>query len=142
MQTAWLTSSAANFGKAGVTTMNKWMQVLCALSALALSWPVVPVYSQDRDSTQAFDENDKDHGKAPRRPLTEDEMVEQRQRELLLDFKDPPSLDHGESVHPRLMETVKDNTVGVRFEEREAYLRVLRLASEVPLRRQEPNAEH
>ena len=113
--------------------MYRWILTLCAACAFAASGPMDAVYSQD--GALAFDENDPVPGK--RRPLTEDEMVQQRQRELLLDFNDPPSLDQGESVHPRLMETVKDNTVGVRFEEREAYLRVLRLASEVPLRRQE-----
>lgn len=117
--------------------MNRGMRIIFAVGAFAVSWPVDFVSAQDRDSVFASEEAESDAARPPRRPLTEDEMVQQRQRELLLDFKDPPSLDHGESVHPRLMETVKDNTIGVRYEEREAYLRVLRLASEVPLRRQE-----
>ena len=117
--------------------MNRWMRIVCAVGALALSSQASIVAAQDRDSVLAKEYPRDDRIDAPRRPLTEDEMVQQRKRELLLDFNDPPSLDHGESGHPRLMETVKDNTIGVRYEEREAYLRVLRLASEVPLRRQE-----
>ena len=117
--------------------MYRRLWILCTVAAFALGGLSMHAWAQDRDPTFAADENDRDAERPARRPLTEDEMVQQRQRELLLDFTDPPSLDHGESVHPRLMATVKDNTIGVRFEEREAYLRVLRLASEVPLRRQE-----
>lgn len=117
--------------------MYRGLWIFCVVSVFLLNWPSIPVWSQDRHPTAAADETDNDPVKPERRPLTEDEMVQQRQRELLLDFTDPPSLDRGESVHPRLMATVKDNTIGVRFEEREAYLHVLRLASEVPLRRQE-----
>lgn len=120
--------------------MYRGLWILCAMMAFAMNGPAIPVWSQDRDPNVTVDENGNDLEKPARRPLTEDEMVQQRQQELLLDFTDPPSLDHGESVHPRLMATVKDNTIGVRFEEREAYLRVLRLASEVPLRRQEQYA--
>ena len=69
------------------------------------------------------------------RPLTEDEMVELRRRELLQDFDAETSLDHGESIHPRLMHSVIDNTLGVRYEEREAYLRILRHSKRCPLRR-------
>ncbi|RLS81006.1 MAG: hypothetical protein DWI02_04540 [Planctomycetota bacterium] len=128
----------------GVVMGNRPIRILCAVGALILAWELSVINALQPSSTFArdqaddpADENRQEESGGMRRPLTEDEMVEQRRQELLFDFNDPPSLDHGESVHPRLMQTVKDNTIGVRYEEREAYLRVLRLASEVPLRRQE-----
>jgi hypothetical protein len=119
--------------------MNRWMRVFFAFSAMAFCVPTSLVLAQGRVAGFASDEtvpDDETTDQNRRRP-TDDEIVRQRQRELLLDFDEPPSLDHGQSVHPRLMKTVKDNTEGIRFEEREAYLRVLRLATEVPLRRQQ-----
>lgn len=117
--------------------MYRWMQISLAIGCLVLAPHDIPVFSQDRD--RSFDQDDRNQRPEdqPDRRKTDDEIVRERQHELLLDFKDPPSLDHGQSVHPRLMAAVKDNTIGVRYEEREAYLWVLRLASEVPLRRQE-----
>jgi len=69
--------------------------------------------------------------------LDEEEMLRVKQQDMLLNFDAETSPDHGESIDERLMHTVKDNTLGVRYEERGAYLRILRLAQEVPLRRQE-----
>ena len=136
MRPTWLAESIANRTESGVVSMHRRIGILSVVVALVLCWQLNYGTAQDRDPIVVSERSDT-QASPPRRPLTEDEMVLQRQRELLLDFTDPPSLDHGQSVHPRLMETVKDNTIGVRYEEREAYLRVLRLASEVPRRRQE-----
>ncbi len=136
MRDTWLAESIANRTESGVVSMHRRIGILSVVVAFVLCWQLTYGTAQDRDPISVSERSDPPVS-PPRRPLTEDEMVLQRQRELLLDFNDPPSLDHGQSVHPRLMETVKDNTIGVRYEEREAYLRVLRLASEVPLRRQQ-----
>ena len=117
--------------------MNRWMRIACVAGALVLNWQLPVGEAQDRDSVFTANRDDEDRADESRRPMTEDEMVRQRQRELMQDFNESTTLDHGESIHPRLMHGVKDNTLGVRYEEREAYLRVLRLATEVPLRRQE-----
>lgn len=117
--------------------MNKWMRIVCVACALVLTSQPPRCQAQDPDFSFTGNQTNKDRNAQPRRPLTEDEMVEMRRRELLLNFDEDTSLDHGESIHPRLMEMVKDNTVGVRYEEREPYLRILRLAQEVPLRRQQ-----
>ena len=116
--------------------MHGRIGILSAVVAVLHCWHLTDTAAQELDPIFVSSRSDRDASPA-RRPQTEDEMVLQRQRELLLDFDEPPSLDHGQSVHPRLMETVKNNSTGVRYEEREAYLRVLRLASEVPLRRQQ-----
>ena len=124
----------------GVANMNRSSCIRCAFAAFILCWQSPACIAQDRDpvpSDREESERTDDRAGGSRRPLTEEEMILKRKRELLLDFNDPTSLDRGASVHPRLMETVKDNTIGVRYEEREAYLRVLRMASEVPLSRQE-----
>lgn len=116
--------------------MSRWMRMICAAVCLTLGYSASPIFSQDPDAS--FDRtDDQDAVREEPRRKTDDEIVRERQHELLLDFDDTPSLDHGQSVHPRLMAAVKDNTTGVRYEEREAYLWILRLASEVPLRRQE-----
>jgi len=115
--------------------MSKWMVIACAGFACALFWQPLILNSQDEDLTLTSGRNDTDL--PVRRPLTEDEMVEQLQQELIQEFDADTSLDEGASIHPKLMKTVKDNTVGVRFEERQAYLCTLRLAHDVPLRRLE-----
>jgi hypothetical protein len=69
-----------------------------------------------------------------RRRLTEDELFQLRQHERAQAFDDKTSLDEGRTIHPDLMSTVVDNTIGVLYEEREAYLQILRLAHDVPLR--------
>jgi hypothetical protein len=94
-------------------------------------------FGQDRTSMFAAGRDDTNFGASPRRPLTEEEMIEQRRLEIAQEIDGETSLDKGESINPDLMDTVKDNTVGVRFQERMAYLRVLRLAIDEPLRRLE-----
>lgn len=121
--------------------MNKWMRIVCMACAFALVVPAFLCDAEEPASRFVSDRISQDPHAQPRRPLTEDEMVEMGRRELLLQFDEETSLDHGESIHPKLMQTVKDNTFGVRFEEREAYLRILRLAAEIPLRKQQRFAE-
>lgn len=132
----WSVELITNHEDSGVASMNKWMGIVCVAFAFTLVWQINAVTAQDRRSMFTAGRSDAGSDK-PRRPLTKDEMVELRRKEALLDFDAETSLDHGETIHPELMETVKDNTIGVRYEEREAYLRVLRLAQEVPLRQQE-----
>lgn len=121
--------------------MNRWVRIVCVACVLAIDGYASCCFAQKTDSMFTSNRNESGQSARPRRPLSEDEMVELRRRELLQDFDEETSLDHGESIHPRLMQSVKDNTVGVRYEEREAYLRILRLASEVPLRKQQRFAD-
>ncbi len=116
--------------------MNRRMRVAYAVLACALVWQAPTIVAQDRDPIFSVDRSDPRPERTPR-PRTEEELLEAKRRELLQEFDAETSLDHGESIHPKLMLTVKDNTVGVRYEEREAYLRILRLAQEVPLRKQQ-----
>jgi len=117
--------------------MIKWVRIVCVAYAIAVNWQWSVCSAEDPDSMFTANRSNSNTDAPPRRPLTEDEMVAIRRQELLQDFDAETSLDHGESIHPRLMHAVRDNTMGVRYEEREAYLRVLRLAAEVPLRRQQ-----
>ena len=117
--------------------MNGWVRIAWAVGALTVCSQLQVGAAQDRDPIFTADRGDDDRVGQRRRPKTEDEMVVERRHELMQDFDEETSLDHGQSIHPDLMHGVKDNTLGIRFEERAAYLRVLRLASEVPLRRQE-----
>ncbi len=117
--------------------MNKWIRIACAALAFIVNGQLPTTQAQDRSAMFTAGRGEASREVRPRAPLTEEEMVELRKRELLLDFDAETSLDRGETIHPELMNTAKDNTIGVRYEEREAYLRILRLAQEVPLRRQE-----
>jgi hypothetical protein len=49
----------------------------------------------------------------------------------------PTTLDRGASINPDLLEVVKDNTLGLLYEERDLYFRLLKLSHETPLARQE-----
>ena len=120
--------------------MNKWMVIACASIAYGMNWQPQIAIGQDRNARFSSERDDLRGEATKRRPLTEEEMIQQGRQALLQDFDANTSLDHGASIHPRLMETVKDNTVGVRYEEREAYLRTLRLAHDVPLKRLEQAA--
>lgn len=51
------------------------------------------------------------------------------------------SLDRGASINPALLSVVKDNTLGLLFEERDLYFRMLQLGHETPLARQEEFAD-
>ena len=116
--------------------MNNRMGLALAMLTCALIWQSPFAHAQDRDPVFSVDRSDvKPEG--ARRPLTEEELLDVKRRELLQEFDAETSLDSGASIHPKLMLTVKDNTIGIRYEEREAYLRILRLAQEVPLRKQQ-----
>ncbi|MEK6260210.1 MAG: hypothetical protein AABP62_16450 [Planctomycetota bacterium] len=47
------------------------------------------------------------------------------------------TLDRGASINPRLLEVVQDNTLNLQYEERDVYFRMLQMAQETPLSRQE-----
>lgn len=83
-----------------------------------------PAWSQDR----GFEAPEPD--RAPRANRSENRRIEAARRE-------PTTLDRGASVNPRLLEVVKDDTVNLLYEERDVYFRMLQLAEETPLSRQE-----
>ena len=119
------------------SNMYGWLRIACAFGVF-VSYSAAQIgLGQDDGSMFTANRRDGNTSTEPRRPRTEDEMVIERRRALMQEFDAETSLDRGQSIHPDLMSSVKDNTIGVRYEEREAYLRVLRLASEVPLHRQE-----
>lgn len=93
---------------------------LC-LVALALA---APVWSQDRGLDARDDES---FPKANRREPRRDNPA----------LREPTTLDRGASINPRLLDVVQDNTLGLRYEERDLYFRMLQLAQEIPLSRQE-----
>jgi hypothetical protein len=111
--------------------------MLCPTTAIVFAQEPDTFFTPDHRSAERTIEQTVGTTSDPKRLSEEDELIRRRRHELMQDFNEPTSLDHGASIHPRLMHGVKDNTKGVRFEEREAYLRVLRLASEVPLHRLE-----
>ncbi len=117
--------------------MESWKRIICVACACILGSITSVGRSQDPDPFLTSGRDDNRSNSRQRRPLTEEEMVRVRQQEMLLDFDAETSPDHGESIDERLMNTVQDNTLGVRYEEREAYLRILRLAFEVPIKRLE-----
>ena len=115
--------------------MHIWMKVVVVGVVMGLAGQSSRAVAQGRESVFTADRDDDKNDAPAQRRMTDEELIELKRRELLMDFDAQTSLDRGASIHPRLMETVKDNTLGVRYEEREAYLRILRLAQEVPLSR-------
>ena len=83
-----------------------------------------PAWSQDRELKAP----EPDRMRKTQRD--EDRRIETSRRE-------PTTLDRGASINPRLLEVVKDNTVNLLYEERGVYFRMLQLAEETPLSRQE-----
>jgi len=55
----------------------------------------------------------------PRRPLTEEEMLRVKQQDMLLNFDAETALITANRSMSDLMHTVKDNTLGVRYEDGE-----------------------
>ena len=64
------------------------------------------------------------------------EMIRERRLLEEIQNREPASLDDGASVNPLLLQIVKDTTIGLRYEEKTAYFRILKLAQQVPLSRQ------
>ena len=83
-----------------------------------------PAWSQDR----GLEAPETDRARKVIR--NEDRRAEDARRE-------PTTLDRGASINPRLLDVVKDNTVNLLYEERDVYFRMLQLAQETPLSRQE-----
>jgi hypothetical protein len=67
-------------------------------------------------------------------------LIEERKRREELLAREETSLDGGASVNPVLLESITDNSIGIRFEERDAYFRILELAWQTPLAEQEAYA--
>lgn len=63
-------------------------------------------------------------------------LEERRLREEAL-ARQPITLNGGETVNPVFLEPIRDYSIGVRFEERDAYFRILELAWQTPLAQQE-----
>ena len=63
-------------------------------------------------------------------------LEERRLREEAL-ARQPITLNGGETVNPVFLEPIRDFSIGVRFEERDAYFRILELAWQTPLAQQE-----
>jgi hypothetical protein len=97
----------------------RWL-CLIMLSGLPLAW------SQDR----GLDAQDDEPAQFKR---NEDRRARRAPR-------DPATLDKGASINPQLLEVVKDNTLGIRYEERDVYFQALKLAQEIPLTKQEEYA--
>ena len=68
-------------------------------------------------------------------------VEERRQREAEL-AKTPTSLDRGETVNPALLDVVVDNSIGVRYEEKDLYFRMLELARKTPESEQQEYARN
>lgn len=83
-----------------------------------------PAWSQDR-GVEAPEQD-----RVPQAQRGGNRRAEPRRREST-------SLDRGASINPRLLDVVKDNTVNLLYEERDVYFRMLQLAEETPLSRQE-----
>jgi hypothetical protein len=64
-------------------------------------------------------------------------IVEERKRREEALAREPTSLDGGETVNPLLLKSITDNSIGIRFEEKDAYFRILELARQTPLAEQE-----
>lgn len=117
--------------------MAQRIRIVCLAVASLLALQSSPAFSQDRESLFASPYESDRSGSPPRRTQSGDALERAERQDQLLNFDAETSPDHGASIDERLMSLVKDNTVGVRYEEREAYLRVLRLAHDVPIHRLE-----
>jgi hypothetical protein len=63
-------------------------------------------------------------------------LQERKRREEEL-ARQPSSLNGGETVNPVFLDSIRDFSIGIRFEERDAYFRILDLARTTPLAKQE-----
>lgn len=64
-------------------------------------------------------------------------LTEERQKRDAALAKQPTTLNGGETVNPLFLESIRDYSIGIRFEERDAYFRTLELAWQTPLAKQE-----
>lgn len=63
--------------------------------------------------------------------------LEERQKREESLARQPVTSNDGETVNPAILEGVLDNSIGIRFEEREGYFRILELARRTQLAKQE-----
>ena len=78
-----------------------------------------------------------DRGFEAQEPDREQKTKRDEGRRIVAAQREPTTLDRGASINPRLLEVVKDHTVNLLYEERDIYFRMLQLAEETPLSRQE-----
>ncbi len=64
-------------------------------------------------------------------------IIEDRRRREEAAARIPTSTDGGVTVEPEILEPILDKTLGLRFEERDAYFRILELARQTPLTEQQ-----
>ena len=64
-------------------------------------------------------------------------ILEERRKREEAAAREPTSTDGGATVNPVVLDPILDNTLGLRFEERDAYFRMLELARQTPLAEQE-----
>ncbi|MBS0203838.1 MAG: hypothetical protein JSS49_13115 [Planctomycetes bacterium] len=104
--------------------MKTLAQVICLMLFMGTT------YGWCQDDVNASNEEDE----KIRRLVEERRLLEAEQAKI------PTSLDRGEMVNPELLDVVTDNSIGVRFEEKDAYFRILELARKTPLAEQEEYA--
>lgn len=102
--------------------MRTLARVTCVILLAGTSWG----WCQDRGFSAGDDQDE-----AVQR------LLEERKKRDAALSREPTSLDRGVSVNPALLRTITDNSIGVRFEERDAYFRTLELAWKTPLAEQE-----
>ncbi|HEY4262987.1 MAG TPA: hypothetical protein VGM98_22695 [Schlesneria sp.] len=69
-------------------------------------------------------------------------LLDERQKREGALAKQPTTLNGGETVNPVFLESIRDYAMGIRFEERDAYFRMLELAWQTPLAKQEEFAQN
>lgn len=130
-----LAGLAANQDDSGDSSMHRWLRLIVVGVLIGLIGQSSSAFGQRRKSASTADREQDAVARPAPKQMTDEELIELKRREMLVELAAQTSLDRGASIHPKLMETVQDNSIGVRFEEREAYLRTLQLAQEVPLSR-------
>ncbi|MBM4076413.1 MAG: hypothetical protein FJ267_12330, partial [Planctomycetes bacterium] len=104
-----------------------FFDIACRLWLLLVT-PVL-AWSQDRNSVPFPDEP----------PGIRTQLADRQVDQPL--SQDSTSLDKGQSINPAVMDAVQDNTMGIRYEERDAYFEILALAQEIPLSHQQQFAD-
>jgi hypothetical protein len=69
-------------------------------------------------------------------------LLEERQKREEALARQPITSNDGETVNPVFLSTILDFSIGIRFEERDAYFRILELARRTPLAKQEEFAQN
>ena len=102
------------------------MRTVALLSCLFLFMVSIRGWCQDSDFNASEDQDEQ-----VRR------IVEERRRREAEAARIPTSTDGGATVEPEILKPILDKTLGLRFEERDAYFRILELARQTPLTEQQ-----